>query len=179
MKPVKSQSLNLATFAGRLVAERERLRLTQIELRERMGVSKASQIRYESGDSSPDADYLAELDAIGVDVMYLLTGVRRSDALSDELQNLVEAYIDADEPTQQAVFGVLVARFSDDVRRARKTPGWYRHELAGEEDARYPTAASAPHLLNDAPATAAAPLQVPGDMDTLPPPAGAEPARRG
>lgn len=94
MKPVKSQSLNLATFAGRLVAERERLRLTQIELRERMGVSKASQIRYESGDSSPDADYLAELDAIGVDVMYLLTGVRRSDALSDELQNLVEAYIE-------------------------------------------------------------------------------------
>ena len=81
------------------------------------------------------------------------------------------AYLDADEPTQIAVFGVLVARLSDDVRRARKTPGWYRHELAGEDDARYPAAASAPHLLHDTPA----PLQVPGDMDNLTPPAGTEP----
>ena len=173
MKPVKSQGINLETFSGRLVAERERLRLTQIDLRARLGVSKASQIRYESGDSSPDVEYLAGLDAIGVDVMYLLTGVRSSEGLSDELQNLIAAYLDADEPTQQAVFGVLVARFSDDVRRARKTPGWYRHELAGEDDARYPHAASAPHLLNDAPP------QVPGDMDTLTPPAGAERPRRG
>ena len=164
MKPVNVQSSNLETFSGRLVAERERLRLTQIELRERMGVSKASQIRYESGDSSPDADYLAELDAIGVDVMYLLTGVRRSDALSDELQNLVEAYMDADESTQQAVFGVLVARFSDDVRRARKTPGWYRHELAGEDDPRYgkyPPADLTPLRLQDGPA-----LPDPGGPDT-------------
>lgn len=69
--------------------------------------------------------------------MYLLTGLRGADALSDELQNLVGAYVGADESTQLAVFGVLTARFSDDARRAQKVPGWHQHELVGEEDVRY------------------------------------------
>jgi transcriptional regulator with XRE-family HTH domain len=58
----------------RLCAERQRLRLTQVELAETAHVSKTSQINYESGRRSPDAGYLAAVAAIGVDVLYVVTG---------------------------------------------------------------------------------------------------------
>lgn len=172
---VNEKSSYLRTFSDRLAEERKRLGFSQADFGRLVGVGRTTQLKYESGEGEPGVYYMARVEAMDVDVMYLVTGVRSTEGLSDELQNLVSAYLDADEPTQQAVFGVLVARLSDDVRRARKTPGWYRHELAGEDDARYPAAASAPHLLHDTPA----PLQVPGDMDNLTPPAGTEPARRG
>lgn len=62
-------------FIGqRLRAERQRLRLTQVELAEAARVSKTSQINYEAGTRSPDADYLAAVAARGVDVLYVVTG---------------------------------------------------------------------------------------------------------
>lgn len=41
---------------------------------DRVGVAVRSQRNYESGDRSPDAEYLAALVGLGVDVLYLLTG---------------------------------------------------------------------------------------------------------
>ena len=40
------------------------------------GVGLNSQSNYENGHRSPDAAYLERISAIGVDVTYLLTGVR-------------------------------------------------------------------------------------------------------
>ena len=136
-KPVNNESPVFGSFCERFVAERKRLGWSQTDLRTRMGVGKSTQINYESGESSPNADYLAGLDDLGFDVMYLLTGLRRAGGLSDEHQNLLDAYIAADESTRLAVFGVLTARYSDDPQRARSAPGWFRHEVLGEEDVRY------------------------------------------
>lgn len=60
----------------RLRAERNRCRLTQLDLAERAGVSKTTQANYESGLRSPDADYLARADEAGLDVLYIVTGRR-------------------------------------------------------------------------------------------------------
>lgn len=64
---------------GRLRQERQRLGLNQTEFAAIADVSKASQVNYESGERSPDADYLAEI-ADRVDVLYVLTGRREGQA---------------------------------------------------------------------------------------------------
>lgn len=66
------------TIAERLKAERERLSLSQTSFAEVCGVQKRSQINYEKGERSPDMAYIEALIAadIGVDVLYVITGVR-------------------------------------------------------------------------------------------------------
>jgi transcriptional regulator with XRE-family HTH domain len=41
------------------------------------GTSKRAQIRYEAGERSPDADYLARLARHGVKIYWVITGKRR------------------------------------------------------------------------------------------------------
>jgi transcriptional regulator with XRE-family HTH domain len=51
----------LASIGERLKKERERLGLTQTAFAALADSSKRAQIRYESGERSPDAEYLARL----------------------------------------------------------------------------------------------------------------------
>lgn len=64
------------SFGDRLREERVRLGLTQPQIGEIGGVTKKTQMLYESGQRSPDASYLSAVAAHGIDVMYLLTGQR-------------------------------------------------------------------------------------------------------
>lgn len=125
-------------FHLRLVEQREQLKLSQTDVHVRLGVSKRTQFQYEKGNTYPDAAYLHGLSALGFDVMYLLTGRRDPDALSNEEQNLIDAYKDAPDHLKRAAFAVLISPYSSDAKNAQTTPGWYRHELMGEEDVRYP-----------------------------------------
>ncbi len=63
-------------ISGRLLEERERLGKTQPEFGALAGVKKQAQLRYEKGERSPDAAYLAAAATHGVDVLYVLTGRR-------------------------------------------------------------------------------------------------------
>ncbi len=102
-----------------------------------MGVGKTTQVTYESGESVPDGRYLIDLAEKGFDVLYPLTGRRDQAALSDETQNLIDTYKDAPDHLKRAVFAALISPHSSDAKNAQTTPGWYRHELMGEEDVRY------------------------------------------
>lgn len=62
----------------RLRDERERLGLSQTAFAEVGGVQKRAQINYEKDERHPDAGYLAAVAAVGVDVLYILTGQRSS-----------------------------------------------------------------------------------------------------
>lgn len=66
----------MSTIGQRLAAERQRLQMTQTEFAGLAAASRASQVNYESGKRSPDADYLAALAAVGVDIQYVVIGVR-------------------------------------------------------------------------------------------------------
>ncbi|REF69739.1 MULTISPECIES: helix-turn-helix domain-containing protein [Paracoccus] len=68
----------MSSFSDRLREERLRLNMVQPQLAEIGGVGKQSQINYESGKRQPDASYLAAIAAAGADVLYILTGERRS-----------------------------------------------------------------------------------------------------
>jgi transcriptional regulator with XRE-family HTH domain len=62
-------------ISDRLKQERRRLCLNQTNFGAIAGVSKTTQVNYESGERTPDADYLADI-AEQVDVLYVLTGKR-------------------------------------------------------------------------------------------------------
>lgn len=66
----------------RLREERNRLKCTQKDFAALGGVLANAQSKYEHGQRSPSALYLARLARIGVDVLYVLTAhrVRRDDA---------------------------------------------------------------------------------------------------
>ena len=134
--PVNGESADFGTFEGRLIAERDRLGLKQVDLCARIRVSKTTQIQYEQGRRRPDVNYLIDLEKLGFDLMYLLTGERSSSALSAEHQNLIDAYQDASPALRDAALAVLLSPLLD-VRSAREIPGYARYTLQGEEDARH------------------------------------------
>ena len=63
-------------ISDRLREQREALGMTQAELAEKCGIAARSQRNYESGERSPDADYMAAIARAGADVLYILTGQR-------------------------------------------------------------------------------------------------------
>lgn len=135
---VKADGKDLSTIGGRLAKERDLKGWSQTVCGQLGGVTKQTQIKYELNQSSPDSDYLSRLHGHGVDVMFVLTGVRDQSAMSNEHQNLIDAYNDASDYLKRAAFAVLISPYSSDAKNAQTTPGWYRHELMGEEDVRYP-----------------------------------------
>lgn len=135
---VKPDGKDLSTIGGRLAKERDLKGWSQTVCGQLGGVTKQTQIKYELNQSSPDSEYLARLHRQGVDVLYVVTGDRDQSALDDEHQNLLDAYMDAPDHLKRAAFAVLISPYSSDAKNAQTTPGWYRHELMGEEDVRYP-----------------------------------------
>jgi transcriptional regulator with XRE-family HTH domain len=61
---------------ARLREERERLGVSQALFSGNAGVSRMSQVNYESGKRTPDAKYLRTVAEYGVDVLYVVTGKR-------------------------------------------------------------------------------------------------------
>lgn len=53
-----------------------RIGLSQAEFAALGGLGKQAQLNYESDARSPDANYLAALSKVGVDVLYVVTGKR-------------------------------------------------------------------------------------------------------
>lgn len=68
--------MSLQLFFGRLRQERDARGLTQDAMALKVGVSKRSYCAYEAGETAPSAKLLAALAEMGIDVSYLLTGVR-------------------------------------------------------------------------------------------------------
>lgn len=79
----------MSLIGQRIKEERGRLRLSQPAFGEIAGATKWTVINWEKGESAPDAMQLAALGAAGMDVTYVVTGVRggASDPQSMELQD--------------------------------------------------------------------------------------------
>ncbi|MFJ5535983.1 XRE family transcriptional regulator [Vreelandella titanicae] len=73
----------MSSIGERLRDERVRLGFSQGELGAAAGVTKNTQLLYESDKRSPKADYLSALHGIGVNTHFVLTG-SRSITFSDE-----------------------------------------------------------------------------------------------
>lgn len=94
-------------FAERLVEERDRLGLKQNEFAEQIPVTARAQRNYEKGEREPDACYLAAVAKMGVDVLYLITGQRSANALSEDERQLLALFRAASLPVKMAAVGAL------------------------------------------------------------------------
>lgn len=85
---------NRIALAERLKEERKRTGLTADEAAEAMEISRTTQFAYENGSTSPDCDYLLRAAEKGVDLAYVLTGIRRGDGArrSEREQDLLNRY---------------------------------------------------------------------------------------
>lgn len=68
----------MSTFGDRLREERERLKHSRDGFASLTSISKQSLWTYEQGVVQPKSAYLARLDIVGVDLLYLLTGRRKA-----------------------------------------------------------------------------------------------------
>lgn len=66
----------LQDFGRRLELIRISRALTQDAMAKKLGVSKRSYCAYEAGETAPNAKFLAELAGLGVDITYILTGMK-------------------------------------------------------------------------------------------------------
>lgn len=87
--------------------ERLRLGLTQTQLAEVGGVSKATQVAYEADSTRPHAEYLSRVAGAGVDVTWLLTGHRARQGIQwdllFEIRDLIDEWAaERDKPTSAA-----------------------------------------------------------------------------
>ncbi|MFN3731972.1 helix-turn-helix domain-containing protein [Comamonas testosteroni] len=73
----------IVALSDRIRQERIRLQMSQAEMAERGGVSRASQVTYEAGRSVPSLDYLIKVSQAGVDHEYVLTGKTHREAAVD------------------------------------------------------------------------------------------------
>lgn len=69
----------------RLFKERTRAGLTQKTLAEKVGISRVSIVKYETGKTLPSAEALAGFETVGLDVRYIL--VEKRTATMKEIRN--------------------------------------------------------------------------------------------
>ncbi|EPU3934610.1 helix-turn-helix domain-containing protein [Morganella morganii] len=88
----------MLSLSERLKEERKRLGLTQVSFAEIAGVQPTTQVNYEKGTRTPDAEYLEKVGKAGVDVLYIITGQRTPlPNITIEEQRLLENYRAMDE----------------------------------------------------------------------------------
>nr|DAX66263.1 MAG TPA: helix-turn-helix domain protein [Caudoviricetes sp.] len=102
----------MGNFAERLKEIRLQKNLTQEAFAAIAGVTKKSQLNYEKGERSPDADYLMRLAEEGLDVKYLLTGKHDRSKLNYIQGQLLDFYDKADDDSRAAVFDLFMVEQS-------------------------------------------------------------------
>ncbi|MDD2060843.1 helix-turn-helix domain-containing protein [Pseudomonas sp. GD03860] len=99
----------------RLRQERTRLGLRQDDFASLGGVNRNTQGSYEKGERNPDVAYLAAVARVGVDVSFVITGMRKVDTaqeLTEPEQRLLTRYRSLASTDQEIVHRVVGAMVS-------------------------------------------------------------------
>lgn len=95
-------------IGARLKEERMRIGLSQAEIAALGGLSNKTQLGYESDVRSPDANYLAALAKVGVDVLYVITGERSvQSALPQDVADIVDSVLQLNDIGRTAIQGAI------------------------------------------------------------------------
>lgn len=99
------------SIGKRLQEERERLTLNQTNFAGLVGVDRKSLFNYENNKQQPNAAYLAKAASVGIDVLYVLTGMRNENVAGTptELAYLRNCRALAKVKAQQQGLDVLTA----------------------------------------------------------------------
>lgn len=91
----------------RLKEERERLGFTQTAFSVLGGISLRAQANYESGKHSPDLNYLAAIEKVGVDASYVITGKRTEATIAGEEELLLRGFRQMDSETKRRTLAMV------------------------------------------------------------------------
>lgn len=96
-------------LGARLRAERKRIGLNQADFAALGGSALNSQNRYETGQALPKLDYLFTLAQHGVDVGYVVTGVRTEGVLlqTDQEYDLIGHFRNLKDEDRDTVFALI------------------------------------------------------------------------
>lgn len=94
-------------ISARLAQERARLKLTQAKMASYAGVVMRTYVNYEAGSREIGGGALAQLAAVGADVLYILTGERSTTALSKDERVVLEGYRALDTRGRAGVLGMI------------------------------------------------------------------------
>jgi transcriptional regulator with XRE-family HTH domain len=97
-----------------LKEERHRLRMNQNDFAAVGGLNQRTLLRYEQNTASPDCEFLRKLAQFGVDVHYIITGVREISDIAPEEQKLLAMYRSLDPTSKKGVWGMLNGILSDE-----------------------------------------------------------------
>lgn len=97
--------------------------MTQADFAAIGGLNLRTQIRYEQNDGTPDGAYLRALAKVGVDVQYVLTGVRTISVVTDDEQELLSLYRSLDYYGKGGVWGMIKGLISAQPGQANKKAG--------------------------------------------------------
>lgn len=104
----------------RLKEERERMGLSQVAMGEIANVKKLTQLNYEKGERFPDALYLSTLANFGLDVQYVVTGIRTTSNLSVDEQDLIDKFRTAPLAVKAATLGALMAGTAQQTSKTKQ-----------------------------------------------------------
>lgn len=114
----------MSSIGDRIKEERNRLVITQADFAKLGGVVRRAQQNYENGSRTPDGAYFAKVAEVGIDVLYVITGIRASASASltpDEAE-LLNDYRKASPEAKRAlrVSGEAFANPPGQVKKAGK-----------------------------------------------------------
>ncbi|WDZ94638.1 helix-turn-helix transcriptional regulator [Herbaspirillum sp. WKF16] len=132
-----NKSEYLKELGERLAEERNRCGHTQMAVAERFEMTARTQIKYELGETGPDAYYLHRIAEIGLDVPYVLSGRRSVIEASNGEGDLIAAYRKVDPEIQSALTEVVkriaqISRAGSAKRRAQDSAELARETQRGK-----------------------------------------------
>ncbi|ARQ75157.1 transcriptional regulator [Pseudomonas fragi] len=120
MKNLSSSEISELSAGECLREERVRLGLKQEEMAQIGGVTRNTQGSYERDERRPDTGYLKALHAVGLDILYVVTGARTPEVvggLSEEEEVMVKRYRSMPPDDQKSVRRFVQA-IADDVAKS-------------------------------------------------------------
>jgi transcriptional regulator with XRE-family HTH domain len=120
LKKLSSSEISELSAGECLREERVRLGLKQEEMAQIGGVTRNTQGSYERDERRPDTGYLKALHTVGLDILYVVTGVRTPSpvgGLSEDEEVMVKRYRSMPPDDQKSVRRFLQA-IADDVAKS-------------------------------------------------------------
>lgn len=99
-------------IGARLREERLRVGVSQVDFATHCGTSRNALLQWERGETAPNAGLLATMTALGIDVLYVVTGQRQGATeatLAPAERALLQAWRDSDEKGRLALSSVANA----------------------------------------------------------------------
>ncbi|MDM0091660.1 MULTISPECIES: helix-turn-helix transcriptional regulator [unclassified Variovorax] len=115
----------MSSIGSRLRDQRERLEYNQSDLAEIGGTTRKSQFLYETDARRPDADYLAAIAAVGLNVLFILTGSEEGAEpiqFTAEERDLLEHFRKAPSAVRKAAMGALLSATPTAMPRQERRP---------------------------------------------------------